>query len=69
MRRKQNLASDLGIQKENMEVTTHFSEIIKFQFGKEHHTLLCILISFLQILLIDYLEKCVVTPNFRFGLQ
>ena len=50
MRRKQNLASALGIQKENREqggggeggVTTHFSEIIKLQFGKEHHALLCI---------------------------
>ena len=37
MRRKQNLANDFGIQKENWEGggggTMHFSEIIKLQFG------------------------------------
>ena len=56
MRRKQNLASVLGIQKDfnkgywnpkrKLEVTIHFSEIIKLQFGKECHTLLCILALF-----------------------
>ena len=30
-------------------VTTHFSEIIKLQFGKERHTLLCILKLFTNI--------------------
>ena len=34
MRRKQNLASALGIQKEKLRVTMHFSKIIKLQFGK-----------------------------------
>ena len=29
--------------KRKLGVTTHFSEIIKLQFGKERHTLLCIL--------------------------
>ena len=38
MRRKQNLASALGIQKENWGVTTHFSEMIKLQLGKERQT-------------------------------
>ena len=33
MRRKQNLASDFGIQ--NWGETMHFSEIIKLQFGKK----------------------------------
>ena len=28
----------LGIKKENWGVTTHFSEIMKLQFGKERHT-------------------------------
>ena len=46
MRRKQNLASAAGIQKENWRVTMHFSEIIKLQFGKKCHTLLCILALF-----------------------
>ena len=47
----QNLASTLGMQKENWPgVTTHFSEIIKLrQFGKERHTLLCILKLFTNI--------------------
>ena len=34
MRKKQNLASDLGIQKK-IGVTMHFSGIIKLQFGKK----------------------------------
>ena len=55
MRRKQNLASALGIQKK-IGGRAHFSEIIKLQFGKERHTLLCIL-KLLQILLINYLPK------------
>ena len=55
MPRKQNLASALGIQKENwgggggLGVTMHFSEIIKLQFGKERHALLCILKLFTNI--------------------
>ena len=46
MQRKQNLASDFGIQKENWGETMHFSEIIKLQFGKKRHTLLCFLLLF-----------------------
>ena len=34
MRRKQKLASAVGIQKEKWGVTMHFSEIIKLQYGK-----------------------------------
>ena len=43
MGRKQNLASALGYPKRKLGVTTQFSEIIKLEFGKERHTLLCIL--------------------------
>ena len=47
MQRKQDLANALGIQKERkLGVTMHFSEIIKLQFGKNRHTLLCILLLF-----------------------
>ena len=49
----------------------HFSEIIKLQFAKECHTLLCTLKLFTNI--VDYnviiVKKCVVTPNFLFGFQ
>ena len=49
MQRKQNLVSALGIQKENLGVTMHFSDIIKLQFGRKRNTLLCILfIYFLE---------------------
>ena len=41
MRRKQNLASDFGFQKENWGEIMHFSEIIKLQFGKKRPTLYC----------------------------
>ena len=40
MRRKQNLEGDFAIQKE-IGVTMHFSEIIKFQFGKKKITIHC----------------------------
>ena len=43
MWRKPDLASALGIQKENWGVTMHFSEIIKLHFEKEHNTVLCVL--------------------------
>ena len=35
MRRKQNLANAIGIAREKLGVTMHFSEIIKFQFRKK----------------------------------
>ena len=35
--------------KRKLGVTTHFSEIIELQFGKERHTLLCILKLFANI--------------------
>ena len=54
--------------KRKLGVTMHFWEIIKLQFGKEHHTLLCILKHFTNIIIIIF-EKCVVTPNFLFGFQ
>ena len=43
MRRRENLASALGIQNENGRggggVNTHFSEIIRLQFGKERQNI------------------------------
>ena len=50
MQRKQNLVSSLGIQKDLLGVTMHFSEIVKLQLGKERHTLLCILKHFTNII-------------------
>ena len=49
-------------------VTTHFSEKIKLEFGKEHHTLLCIL-RILHILLINYLRKMRDYPQFFFWIS
>ena len=49
MPEKKVLAMAFEIQKENWGgggVTMHFSEIIKLQFGKNCHTLLCILTPF-----------------------
>ena len=52
---EQNLASALiWNPKRNLGVTTHFSEIIKLQFGKESHTYLCNLKLFTNML-INYL--------------
>ena len=50
MQGKQNLVSAFNIQKENWGVTVHFSEIIKLQFGKKCHILLCILLFFRTII-------------------
>ena len=49
----------------------HFSDIIKLPFhGKECHTLLCTSKLFTKlILVINIIEKRVVTSNFLFGLQ
>ena len=46
---KLHLASALGNQKRKLGVTTHFSDIIKLEFGKERHTLLCIFKIFRNI--------------------
>ena len=56
MWRNQNLhvASALGIQKETLG-NHSFSVIIKLQLGKKCHTLLCILLFFKIILLLNYL--------------
>ena len=72
MRRKQNLASALGIQKDNLGVTMHFSEIIKFQNEKKKKTpyiALYFTIFFLNYCCLIISEKCVVTPNILFGFQ
>ena len=45
----------LLISKKKVGATMHFSEIIKLQFGKEHHTFHRTLNLFFQILLINYL--------------
>ena len=53
--------------KRKLAVTMHFSEIIKLLFGKERHTLLCILKLFTKlILLINYLQKMRGYPQFSF---
>ena len=46
IRGKQNLTSTFGIQNRKLGITMHFSEIVKLQFGKKGHTLLCILLLF-----------------------
>ena len=48
MQRKQNLASDFGIQteKKKLGLTMHFSEITKLQFEKKKHTLLLYFTAF-----------------------
>ena len=45
-----------------------FSEIIKLEFGKERHTLLCILKLFTK-LLINYLRKIRGNPKFSFWIS
>ena len=59
MRREQNLVSALGIQKDDLGLTMHFSEIIKLQFGKKKPPYIALY----------FCVKCVVTPNFIFGFQ
>ena len=44
--KKQILARAIRIQKENLGVTTHFSEIIELKFGKKLPYILCILALF-----------------------
>ena len=64
MRRKQNLASVFGIQKKKLGVTMHYSEIIKPQFGKKRHTLLCILLFFRIIVASLSLKNAWLPPIF-----
>ena len=45
----------------------HFSQIINLQFGKECHTLLCILKLFTNI--VDYLRKMRGYPQFSFWIS
>ena len=46
----------------------HFGEIIKLQFEKERHTLLCIL-NFLQMLFMNCLGKMRGYPQFPFWIS
>ena len=46
---KAELSKCLWYPKRKLGVTTHFSEIIKLEFGKERHILLCILKLFTNI--------------------
>ena len=69
MRRKQNVVSDLGIQKRKLAVAMHFSEIMKLQFGNKRHTFLCILLIVFNNYCLIIAKKCVVTPKFLFGFQ
>ena len=41
--------------KRKSEVTTHFSEIIKFQFGKKNSIPCCVVWRFLELMLLNYL--------------
>ena len=59
MQRKQKLVSALGIQKENWRQSGVCQRYLSFNFEK----------NFLQILLINCLAKCVVTPSFLFAFQ
>ena len=61
---KAELSKRTWYSERKLGVTTHFEEIIKLEFGKERHTLLCVL----KLFTISF-EKCVVTPNFLFGFQ
>ena len=68
MGRKQNLAGATWYPKLKLGVTTHFFEIIKLPFGKERHTLLCILKLFTNI--VDYLSlKNAWLPQFSFWIS
>ena len=49
MQRKLIFKSTLGVQNEHWGVTMHSLQIIKFQFEKDNHTLLCILELFTNI--------------------
>ena len=46
----------------------HFSGILKLQFGKERHTLLCILKLFTNIV-INYIRKMHGYPQFSFWIS
>ena len=46
---KEELSKCSWYPKRKLGVTTHFSEIIKLEFGKERHTLLCIVELFTNI--------------------
>ena len=50
-------------------ITIHFAEIMKLQFGKNRHTLLCILLLFRIIVALLSLKKRPTTPNFLSGFQ
>ena len=65
MRKNKNLASTLGIQRENLGVTTHFPEILKLQFGEQRFTSLCILLFF-RIIVASLSLKMHGYPQFSF---
>ena len=52
---KAELSKHFWYPKRKLGVTMHFSEIIKLQFGEKRHTLLCILLLFRIIMLLNYL--------------
>ena len=43
------------VSKKKIEGAMHFSEIIRLQFGKKCHTLLCGLVPFRILMLLNYL--------------
>ena len=69
MWKQQILARAIRIQKRELGVTTHFSEIIELKFGKKLPHILCILMFFENYGCLITSEKCLVTHIFLFGFQ
>ena len=68
MWRKQNLATALGITKEKLGVTMHFSKIIKLQFGNKMRYIALYFTVFKNNCCSIISRKCKVTPNFPFWI-
>ena len=56
-------------KKLKLGLTMHFSEINMLEFGKEHHTLLCILEFFTNIVDYNYLSKMRGCPQFSLWIS
>ena len=71
MRRKQKLASALGIQKK-IWITMHFSEIMKLQFGKKnaiHGFVFFCFLAYRNCYLFISKKNAWLPPIFFFGFQ
>ena len=69
MWRKQKLASDFGIQKENWGGNHAFFIDNKASIWKKRHTLLCTLLLFRIIVAYLSLKNASLPPNFLFVFQ